>query len=193
MAELEWVFSQGGPLVAVPGELASTWRGVLPPAGVAVPPGWTWGTGGVVCDYDRACDDTGDEVTTGDSLGAWTVDVGCGRALVLEGETSTTSCPSGRDLVLLRNAAFETVEQAERFVAAIAPAQWLESTHELSLPGGRLLVFDAATPGATCTSGIDAEGGVLELLVEPGVYHLHYAAPVPPGDRLTLIRLSMRR
>jgi len=193
MTALECVVSQGGPLLAVPSELAGHWRGVLPPVGAAVPEGWAWGDGGVVCDYDRACDDMDDAVTVGDLVRTWSVPVGGGggRALVLDGELGTTAVPWEDGVVLLRDAPVETEAEAREIVAAVEPTAWRPSSHELDLSEGRLFVFDSAAEGAASAAGIDAEGGVLDLALKPGRYRAHYAAPGhPSGARLTLIRLT---
>ena len=47
--------SGGGPLIALPSEIAADWRGTLPPIGANVPDGWRWGDSPYIeCDYDRA-------------------------------------------------------------------------------------------------------------------------------------------
>lgn len=68
---LPCVITTGGPLIALPRELLSSWRDALPADGGAV----------LGCDYDRACDEPSDAVTIGDSFGTWAVDVGDGLGL----------------------------------------------------------------------------------------------------------------
>ncbi|MEQ1505012.1 MAG: hypothetical protein ABMB14_22455, partial [Myxococcota bacterium] len=81
--------SGGGPVIAVPAEVAAAWRGTLPPIGAPVPKGWSWGnSGGPVCDYDRACDV--DYVRVGGYGGFALLDVGGARALALDAELVTT-------------------------------------------------------------------------------------------------------
>jgi hypothetical protein len=119
MTELEWVISNGGPILAIPCELAVHWRGTSPPMGVEVPAGWTWGDGGVVCDYDRACDDMEDSVLVGDSASTWSVPVAGGRALVMDGEMSTAAVAWEDGLVLLRYADVTTVDEGAAIAAEI--------------------------------------------------------------------------
>jgi hypothetical protein len=191
MTSLEWVVSNGGPILVIPKELASRWRGDQPPPGVAVPLGWTWGDGGVVCDYDRACDDLDDAVRPGDGFSAWSIPVDGGRALVLEGETATTAVPWADWIVLLRDAPIDSEAQARELLAAVPPGDWVPSSHELEVVDGCLFVFDAAYPGAPAADAIEADGGVLHVALAPGRYHVSYAAPAhPSGARVTLARLG---
>jgi len=156
-----------------------------------VPPGWTWGQGGVVCDYDRACDNMDDAVTVGDFVRSWTVPVAHGRALVLEGELSTSAVPFEDGIFLLRDAPIQTEAQAREILSAVDPSAWIASPHALDLREGRLFVFDSAWEGAPTADQIEAEGGVLDIQLKPGRYGVSYAAPAhPSGARLTLIRLS---
>lgn len=191
MKHIECVVSGGGPIIAIPSELAQRWRGTLPPLGVTVPPGWTWGQGGILCDYDRACDDLHDVIEVGDSS-AWTVPIADGRALVLDGETSTAAVPWEDGVVLVRAPPFETEEEAREVLASITPQIWRASPHRLTLREGRLFVFDSAWEGASTSSAIGAEGGVLDIRIEPGRYGVTYAAQpcFNDGGTYPLIRLS---
>lgn len=191
MKHIECVVSGGGPIIAIPSELAQHWRGTLPPLGVAVPPGWTWGQGGIICDYDRACDDLHDAIEIGDSS-AWTVPVADGRALVLDGEASTAAVLWDDGVVLARVPPFESDEEALEALANVTPQIWRASPHSLRLREGRLFVFDSAWEGASTSSAIGAEGGVLDITLRAGRYCVAYAAQPYPTDRGTypLIRLS---
>lgn len=193
MKPIECVVSGGGPILVVPSELAGHWRGTLPPLGAAVPPGWTWGSGGVVCDYDRACDDVEDSVEVGDSS-AWTVPVADGRALVLDGEASTAAVHWQDGVVIVRVPPFETEEETRDALARMEPSAWTESPHTLDLREGRLFVFDSAYEGAPSSAAIGADGGVLDVSLTPGRYRVSYAAePHPSGGTYPLIRLSPMR
>lgn len=187
--ELEWVITGGGPLVVIPSELAREWRGDSPPAGVTVPEGWLSGTDGIVTDYGRACD-MDDSVSVGDYHSFWAVPVGGGRALLLDGETSTAAVPWGDGVVLLRDADVETEAQADELLAALPPDAWRESSYDLDLRDGRLFVFDAAYEGSPTAAEIAADGGVLDIPLEPGRYRVHHAAPGEPDTRIALLRLS---
>lgn len=189
MTALRWVCSEGGPLLAIPSELASRWRGVLAPVGAAVPPGWTWGDGGVVCDYDRACDMEG-TVSVGEFHSMWTVCVHGGCALLLDGETSTAALRWGEGVVLLRDVPIETEAQANEILAAVEPAAWSVLPHDLELREGRLFVFDSASEGAPTAAQIDPKGNVLDIALTPGRCRVDYAAPEHISSRLALIRLT---
>lgn len=176
--------------MVLPRELAEHWRGTLPPLDVAAPPGWTWGQGGVRCDYDRACDDVDDAVEVGDSS-AWTVPVAEGRALVLDGEAATAAVAWEDGVVLVRLPPYTSEEAAREVLGRIAADRWRASAHRLDLREGRLFVFDAAWEGAPTSAAIRAEGGVLDLEVPAGRYDVSYAAePYPDGyGTYPLIRL----
>jgi hypothetical protein len=155
-----------------------------------VPPGWTWTPGDITCDYDRACDGMDDEVVIGDGYGTWTVSVGLGRALVLDGEASTTAVAWETGLVLVRGAEIDSADDARKLVESVGSADWHRSPHVIDIESGCLCVFDAAFPGALAVGAVEPDGGVLLVAVAPGSYHVHYAAPAQlAGGRTTLIRL----
>jgi hypothetical protein len=177
------VITNGGPLVVLPRELVSVWRGTLPPLGVAVPEGWEWGSGDIVCDYDRACTPAGDSLCPGDAYDTWSVPVSDGAALVLDGEVGTTAIPWKGGLVVLRDAHVETEAEAAALVLAVDEGAWTPSPWVLDLSHGGLSMFDAAYAGSERES---ADGGLLEAELAPNTYRVLIAAP---RDRLTLIRL----
>jgi hypothetical protein len=189
--DLPWASSGGGPLLAIDSALAQHWRGVLPPEGAVVPPGWTWGDdGGVRCDYDRACDDMEDVVTVGDLIHTWSIPVATGRALVLDGEISTTAFLRGDDVMLLRNAPVDfDARRAHEVVTAVAASAWVASAHVLDLTSGALFIFDAAAPGACDAALIDTSNGVVRVDTRPGRYRAWFASG-PTDPDLALIRLA---
>ncbi|MFO0614241.1 MAG: Imm21 family immunity protein [Polyangiaceae bacterium] len=190
MKPIECVVSGGGPILVIPSDLSPLWRGTSPPVGAAVPPGWTWGTGGVVCDYDRACDDVEDPFDVGATV-AGTLPVGSGRALVLDGELSTAALPWGDGVMIVRTPPFDTEEAARAALATVDPAAFSTSAHVLETSGGRLFVFDSAYEGAAAAADIGADGGVLDVPLAPGRYRVDHAAlPHSAGGTFALLRLS---
>jgi hypothetical protein len=180
------VITNGGPLIAVPIEHVAAWRGVSPPLGATVPEGWTWESGGVVCDYDRACTWPEEAISSDDGAATWDLPVGAGRALVLDGEVQTSAVPAEDGVVLVRNAGLATRAEVLALVAGVA--EWRPSPFSLDLAQGRLCVFDAAYAGA---ERADAEGGVLEADLVPGRYRVMIAWPAEPaGACVTLVRLT---
>lgn len=182
---LACVVTNGGPLIAIPGELLGAWRGVLPPDGAVVPTGWTWGDGGIVCDYDRACDPPTDPASVGDSYGTWTVQVGQREALVLEGECPTTALRWDDGLVIVRDVGLATYGDVLAMIAEVPESGWLQTAFALELEGGSVFIFDSAYGGLESD---DADGGVLEATLASGTYRVHVAVP-RAGERTTLVRL----
>lgn len=173
-------------MIAIPAELAAAWRGTLPPPGVEVPEGWTWGDGGVVCDYDRACDDVQDTVPTEYGAVGW-VPVAEGRALILDMELTTAVLPTSNGLTILRNYEFEpTVEAAEQAVAALGAEDWKPFPQTITLESGRLFLFDSAFEGAENAEDIEADDGVAVGELAPGEYRIEVAV----REAAEFIRLS---
>ncbi|MFD7630755.1 Imm21 family immunity protein [Streptomyces sp. NPDC059851] len=166
-----WTSSGGGPIIVVPAETTEHWRGTLPPVGVQVPEGWTWGAaGGPECDYDRACDPPVSETTPFGGFG-W-VDVQGRPALVLDGETVTwfeADCEGG---TLVRSSIDETEDDPKR----ISESNWRSiGVDVISLADGRLYMFDSAYPGAADPERIDADSGVGVIELGPGRWKVDFA------------------
>ncbi|MBL8950443.1 MAG: hypothetical protein JNK82_06680 [Myxococcaceae bacterium] len=147
--------SGGGPVIVLPAELASAWRGTQPPKGAKVPKGWSWGKrGGPVCDYDRSCDA---------GRVAW-LDVGGGRGLSLDAELVTTWVPTLDGGVIVRGPGVDGSEP-EAVVKRLPKSGW-KSLGKLTLKDGRLFMFDSAAAGAKKPDDIAADDGV--AIAEPG-------------------------
>lgn len=184
---LPCIVTNGGPLIVLPRELLHAWQGVLPPPGTATPPGWTWGDGGIVCDYDRACDPPDEAIAVEDSFQAWTVSVGERRALVLDGECSTTALRWDDGLVVVRDVELSSEAEALAMIAKVAESEWVDTGFELELASGGLSIFDSAYAGAERE---EADGGVLETELLAGSYRVYMAYPrQEDGGRTTLVRL----
>lgn len=192
MTELAWASSGGGPLLAIDGALAAAWRGVRPPVGARVPEGWSWGDGGIRCDYDRACDDMDDVVTTGDLVHTWSVPVADGRALVLDGETATTAMPWDGGVLLARNVPVALgADDLAAMARAIPSDAWAVSSHVIPIASGRLFVFDSAATGDADPEAMDADG-VVVVETAPGRYRARFAASGPAESDPTVLILLGR-
>jgi len=158
--------SAGGPVLAIPAELAFSWGGV---------------DNG---DYDRAC--AAENHTNLDYGAIGIVKVGVGRALALDLEllTAFLATPSGG--VIIRNYDEDplTDDVAQTMVAGVQ--EWTSWGEPLSLEDGRLFIFDSAYPGAADPQDIEAEEGVIAARLGSGKYAIHTAV----SDGIELIRLT---
>ena len=158
--------SEGGPVLAVPAELASGWGGVA--------------NG----DYERACQ--ADDHTSLDYGAVGTVTVGTGWALALDLELMTAFLQTSSGGVIIRNYEDDPLEEdaAQAMVAGVDT--WTAWGRPLRLSDGRLFLFDSACPGAADPDEIEAEEGVIAADLGPGEYALHIAV----SDGLEFIRLT---
>lgn len=159
------IVTNGGPLIALPGALLVHWQGTD------------------ADDYDRACDPTG-SILVGDGYEVWSLQVGHGTALVVDGECSTTSLPVAGGVVLVRDVGLASLEELRAIIDAVTT--WEPTPFHLELTDGHLSVFDAAYPGADHDN---ADGGALDLTLPPGPYRVSLACPIEPQTRMTLVRL----
>jgi len=158
--------SEGGPVIAIPAELASSWGGV---------------DNG---DYDRAC--SAEDHTNLDYGAIGVVKVGAGRALALDLEllTAFLSTPGGG--VIIRNYEEDpiTTDVAQAMLAGVQ--EWTSWGQPLGLEDGRLFLFDSACPGAAEPQDIEAEEGVISANLGTGLYAIHIAV----SDGIEFIRLT---
>jgi len=191
MSTLEATCSGGGPVIALPVELAATWRGTSPPVGAVVPEGWTWGKAGVVCDYDRACDSEAlRDFDFTPSGGVGWLDVGDGAALILDAELMTAWLTDAEGGYVIRNYPDETLDEAAArgFVAEADAAGWRELSLEWTLQGG-LVLFDSAYPGAAEAADIEASDGVAVAAIAAGTYAVAIATTPAEIDVIRLRRI----
>ncbi len=164
--ELPSTTSGGGPVIVLPAEHASAWRGTQPPKGAKVPKGWKWGqSGGPVCDYDRACN-AGAKVAL--------LAVGKGQGISLDAELVTVWVPTADGGVIVRGPDVDGSGPAA--VAKQLPKTGWKSLGRLTLNDGRLFMFDSAAAGAKKPDDIEADDGV--AIAEPGAgeYELSHAS-----------------
>lgn len=173
-----WTTSGGGPIVVVPAEAAAHWRGTLPPSGVEVPEGWTWGApGGPECDYDRACCPAVSEPTPFGGFG-W-VEVQEQPVLVLDGEVPTRFEADGEGGTLVRSSEYEADDDPRR----VSAESWRSvGTEVISLVDGRLFMFDSAFAGAGDPERIPADDGVGVITLGPGHWRVEFATNADEVD-----------
>jgi hypothetical protein len=166
MSELQETCTNGGPVLVVPAEAASGWRGT---------------DNG---DYDRACNPTDHTNLDYGAIGG--VSVGDHQALALDLELLTTFLSTTEGGIILRN--YEdspmTREIAEKHIAAAT--NWATWGTPLSLTDGRLFLFDSAFPGASDPAQIEADEGVLVADLGAGTYAIDIAV----AEGVELIRLT---
>ncbi len=163
--ELNWVGSNGGPLLLVPGEHLPSWGGVEPPAdGRRIEAQFRFnGPDEPATDYDRACDVMG-------WLGL--LNIGDGYGMVLGGEPldtawqPTAAAGDGGDdtgglLIRWVYADHEADIIAAR--AHVPQTAWQDEGLVLSVGHEPLYLLDAACPG----SELEGDG--------------HLMIPLPPG------------
>jgi Immunity protein 21 len=186
--DLQSTCSGGGPVLGIPAELATEWRGTLPPLGAVVPAGWSWGTlGGPVCDYDRACDI---EDRVGTPFGGFgSVPVGDGMALVFECELQTYWLPTDDGGVVLRKVECASIDEARALVERVPASVWRPWPRRLALRDGRIFFFDSAFEGAADPSAIQAADGVAIATPGPGTYAIATATDVDEQDFARLTRV----
>lgn len=171
--ELPSTTSGGGPVILLPAEVASEWRGTQPPRGAKVPKGWSWGkSGGPVCDYDRACDGGDDRVSTARGGIGW-LDVGKGRGIVLDAELVSVWLPTMDGGIVVRGP--DVDGSAPEAVAKLVPKTGWKKLGTLELEDGRLFLFDSAASGAAEPGGIEADDGVAVAEPGKGEYELTWA------------------
>ncbi len=174
----------GGPLILLPRETVDLWRGTEPPLDIVAPSGWTWGDGGIVCDYDRACDWPDRSFSIDDSHATWPVALGHREGLVLDGECSTTAVRWDDGLIVVRDLNLVSEADLLAMLEKLGEADWVDTGYDLIVERG-LTIFDAAYPGKQRAS---ADGGVIEVDLPPAEYRLKLTYP-PDTRRTTMLRL----
>jgi hypothetical protein len=132
---IEWVYSNGGPLVVAPAEIASSWRGIEGGSDGEDGPGESASD-----DYARAC-------TVRDYLG--TLPVGSGTVLILGGDepypTGFVATPEGG--ILVRWAWANSIEDAQRAFDNLPDPIWEPTPYQIEVAQGGILLFDSTFPG----------------------------------------------
>jgi hypothetical protein len=179
---LQWVESNGGPLLLLPNRLLEAWEGTDEPEPYrGIEAKARWNAGGPATDYDRACDVT-------DLVG--TVPVGAGEGLVLGDEPLATawwplSDPASGILVRWEYAA-DDAAVAGWLRRIPKQLQWKAGVRFAFNDDG-LVLFDAAEPG------LDPLGARLEIALSGGTYEVQSARWRPDAaTSLLLHRLTSR-
>lgn len=186
---MTWVGTDGGPLIAIPAEIASHWRGG---EGVNFPPQdldrWWENLDLSGSDYGRACG-------INDYLG--TLEVGPGRALILNDEPMPTAfLPNAGGGIVVRWMYAEDEGAVRRVVRSIPESIWEPTPHTIVVAREGVLVFDSAYPGddLPTSPGEEATAPWLRLGLPPGPYHVDTADYSPDeSTRLILHRLRKGR
>ena len=139
---LDWIESNGGPLILLEGRLLGEWEGTDPPSnGRVVQASFRWQGEGPATDYDRACDVKG-------WLGL--VPVGDGHGLVLNDEPLPTTVwrPDPADPVMLLRWEYAEIDgDVARHLEDTRGAMWQPWEKELLVKETEPLLFDSAFPG----------------------------------------------
>jgi hypothetical protein len=191
--QLSSTCSGGGPVIAVPSELAAAWRGTQPPIGVEVPEGWSWGSGDIECDYDRACDTrtlSDYELTRSGGVG-W-LKLGDGAALILDAELVTAWLGTDDGGYIIRNYEESDLDAAaaQRYLDEAEAAGWRELSLEWVLTGGGIYLFDSAYAGAADPEAIGAYDGVAVGKIAPGTYRVATATTAGEADVIRVRRVG---
>jgi hypothetical protein len=148
---LDWMNSNGGPLLLVPGEYLTLWEGIEPPsAGRRVQATFRWDDPAApATDYDRACDVQG-------YLGA--IRIGDGTGLVLGDEpTATAWWPVGPDTgggpaaaggMLVRSIYADSEAHILEVLSPIREVDWAEDGITFHVGQQPVYLIDAAFAGS---------------------------------------------
>ena len=159
----QWVWSEGGPLIAVPESAVHRWGGAAPTYPADSP------------DYDRAC-------SVDEEIGV--IPVGAVQALVFSDPSNTTYLPDRR-MFLSWSAADSESDILAGLDAALADAEWEDGpTWELAEAA---VLFDSAYAGGR----IDPRNR-LRIDVQPGRYAIRHAyVVVDDRTQVVIVQLDM--
>ncbi len=187
---LQWMQSNGGPLLLVPGEHLLSWGGLAPPPdGRHIEAQFRWnGQDAPATDYDRACDVTG-------WLGLLTI--GAGQGLVLGGEPDGTawqaSVASGESAeddtsgILIRWVYANSEAEVIDALTHVPETTWRDDGLLLSVGREPLYLLDAAYAGG------ELEGDDhLTIHLPPGRYSIATAEYEPDSQTSLLLHQLTR-
>jgi hypothetical protein len=182
---INWVCSAGGPLILIPAEVATHWRGV---EGWSLREGGSDLTGESSSDYARACD-------VDDYLGM--LEVGPGMALILGDEPMQTAfLPSHDGVVVVRWMYAEDEDGVWRAVGAVPESAWELTPHRIEVAQDAIVVFDSAYPGDILPPALEDGAATPWIRIElpSGTYLVDMADYGPDSStRLILHRLRKLR
>lgn len=187
--ELTWMSSNGGPLLLVPGEYLSSWRGIDPPPdGRHIEAQFRWaGPDEPATDYDRACDVTG-------YVGL--LDIGAGQGVVLGDEPHSTAWrpllagDSDNDLGGLLIRCVYADSDDDDIIAAlehVPQAAWQDEDLALDVGHEPLYLLDAAYAGS------DLEGDDHLTIHLPAGRYTIATAEYEPDDHTSLVLHRLTR
>jgi hypothetical protein len=164
--------SGGGPLIALPSEIAADWRGTLPPIGANVPDGWRWGSSPYIeCDYDRACGNIEKIGRFGyDYFGV--IPVKEAQAIIFSCEQVISFKENDEGGILIGN--FHEYEKLDEFLGTIDDSKWELYNQPLELKEGKLFIFDSAFEGYADAEQIRAFDHVVVGNPGAGKYNVYH-------------------
>jgi len=165
--------SGGGPIIALPSEIAADWRGTFPPLGIEVPEGWRWGSTKpyIECDYDRACDQYTDPQRFGyDHFGM--LNVSTHKALIFTMEQVISFVRNEQGGIIIGN--YREYDSINNDIAAVQAQDWNLYSHNIELKEGKLFIFDSAFEGYANPEAIRAFENVVLAEMEPGTYSIYH-------------------
>ena len=164
---MEWIESEGGPLVVVPAAALDRWRGAATEFDTDDVDSWG--------DYGRACQIDGY---------AGILDLGDDRVLVLSDEPAATTYVAERGLFVRWIYAGAEAEVVRLLPAAVRSADWVDAG--VWTTGGSACLFDAAFAGPE----VEVERH-LTVDLAAGSYRVRVAYTEPAkGTALVLVQLA---
>ncbi len=179
--------SGGGPLIALPSEIAADWRGTLPPIGANVPDGWRWGDSPYIeCDYDRACGNI-------EKIGRFGYDyfgvlsVNNSKSFVFTCEQVISFKENEQGGILIGN--FHQYDALDQFLATVDDNSWTLYTDTCELKEGKLYIFDSAFEGYANAEEIRAYDHVVVGNPGPGKYNVYHQNTADKVGLLKFVRI----
>jgi hypothetical protein len=175
-AFLPYTVTSGGPVVAIPAEVAGRWGQGSP-----------LGKLGSHTDYDRACEPEVLIPTAYRGVG-WVEVVGA-RALVFDLDCYTHFLRLAPGFGVLYRTEAEQITEAEVLVALerVRPDSWRQLPVPFVLADGHFFAFDSAFAGATSLQGFDPGAFAMECVLESGTYDVSFSE-VDGSDVIRLVR-----
>lgn len=156
MANIPFASSNGGPVVAVPAEVAAHWLGL--------------GDDAFHAEYLARSS----KMRSTEYGGFFTMKLAGSTVLLFNGETHTSWLQEPGGGTFVREGCPHTAAKARKLVASVPEKAWKRFTM-LTLKEGRLVVLDSALPAGDL-SAIDTSNGVVRAKLEPGAYQVDIAA-----------------
>jgi hypothetical protein len=163
---MQWISSEGGPLLLIPDDLLADWNGVSPRSNFH-------------SDYEGAC-------TIEDYLGV--IVVGRGQGLVLDDEPFETTWLGNDEGGLFVRWRFALDEPSVvRHLQDAGSARFQPTGLQYQTSCRRSVLFDAAV------SGMEVAESHLNIILEPGVYEIETAEFEPDSKTALVLHRLVRK